>query len=117
MSITTLVPLHVTSYVDLDADATAETIKASTTRLYAMEIDNTANTAKCYVKLYAASPTVGTTNPYIVIPCAAADVLTVTFNAGQGISLAALYAACTTEAGTAGTTGPTNGVKVTLWSD
>lgn len=73
------VPIHkedeagLLMYRKADLAATAAAVKASSTRLFTVNIDNTANAAKTYVHFYdalAANVTVGTTVPVktLVVP-------------------------------------------------
>lgn len=67
-------PLGTKLVIDVDADATAETnVTGAATTIYAVEIDNTANAVPVYLKLSnsAGSLTPGTTEPNMVIRCAA----------------------------------------------
>ena len=101
--------------------STVDAVKASSTLVYSVLIDNSANTgAASYVKLYnlaSGSVVVGTTVPDEVIYVPASAVLTQFFFTG---SLAgktfgtALSAACVTAGGTAGVTSPLSSVKVSI---
>ena len=99
---------------DTTANATAETADASGGTLYQVYIDNTENTSRVFVKLYAhASPTVGTHDPDFIFPAGANE--TIQFDFPQGVAyVTALTFACVTVGGTAGTVSPTNAVKVRL---
>lgn len=114
MTISARTVLGTRKHIDTDLDASAETVPTSTI-LYALEADNSANTDDVFIKIYNASPTVGTTDPYFVFKIPGGEVLTFGFSGGvEGHTLTAIFLACVTEAGTAGTTSPTNDVKVTL---
>jgi hypothetical protein len=92
--------------------STALAIKATSTTLYYLDIDNTANAAISYLKLYnlaSGSVTVGTTAPDWIIMIAASTRLTIPIPAGTAFGTA-LAAACLTAGGTAGTTAPTSAV-------
>jgi hypothetical protein len=98
-------------------NATASDITASASTVYTVEIDNSANNATVvYVKLYNNNaPTVGTTDPFCILRAPAGGKTTyhtngMTFGASLGI-------ACTTEAGTAGTTSPSGAVIVRVIYD
>lgn len=98
-------------WTDADANESGEVVKASSAVIYAIEVDNEANTVSSYVKLYnmATAPTVGTTAPDWVIEVPAGEILTlcvpkgITFGTG-------LAAACVTVGGTTGVAGPANDV-------
>ena len=69
------------------------TIKSGSTVIYEIEMDNTANAATTYLRLYnATSQTVGTTVPDMILLCPASVARTVvipsglTFATGLGIS-------------------------------
>ena len=101
---------------DTDTDETAENdVNDGAATIYLIQIDNSANaSAASYLKLYnAASPTVGTTAPDIVIM--APGGATVKVAIGEGISFGtALSMAAVTTAGTGGTTGPSSAVVTTV---
>ena len=93
-------------------NATASVITGSASTVYTVEIDNSANnSAVVYVKLYNdGAPTVGTTDPWCILRAPAGAKTT---NHTNGMTFgAALAMACTTEAGTAGTTSPSGAVGV-----
>ncbi len=96
---------------DTDADETGQTNTTGTTgTLYYVELDNTANAAASYVKLYdSAGPiTVGTTVPDIVLKVAA-SVSRGFVLPGGGLAFTSGFShAVVTAGGTAGTTGPTS---------
>lgn len=117
MGVTGVANIHANKYTDVTATSSAETIKASSITVYAIEIDNRQNTVAVYIKLYAASPTVGTTHPYYVIKCPALTRSLRVFSLPAGIAEAALYMACVTTPGTGGSTSPTNPVEVNLWTN
>lgn len=99
-------------YKIADMDETADVdIAGSSGTLHAVEIDNTANAAITYVKLYNdASPTVGTTAPDMILMVPASTKMTFHFPGGVAFSTAFSVAALTA-GGTAGTTGPTSTVS------
>jgi len=82
--------------------------------LYTVDVDNTANAANSYVKLYNnASPTVGTTSPDLVVFANAGERRQ--FVIPEGVSFAtALSFACVTVGGTAGTVSPSLPVIVRI---
>ena len=103
-------------YANTDLDATIAAIKASAGTLYSIIIDNSANAAASYLKLWdlaSGSVTVGTTAPDWIIKIAASVKKTIVFPEGLAFATA-LSAACVTAGGTAGVTGPTSDVDARL---
>ncbi len=94
-------------------------VVGTTPKVYAWEIDNSANSSAVYFKVYdAASPSVGTTAPHWCIKVPASTVLPIPTVSGDGHTFAAkCNMACVAEPGTPGTTSPTNPVKVSVWTD
>ena len=106
---------------DTAMGATADAIKGSSAKIYAVTIDNSANGgAASYVKLFnlaAGSVVPGTTAPDEIIYVPAGAVITHTFftGANPGKTFAsALSAICVTAGGTAGTTPPVSNVSVSV---
>jgi len=101
-------------FTDTDIAGTAVAVKASSTVVYEIEVDNTANGAASYLKLWnTGTVTVGTTVPdwVIMIPASVKRTLVMP----DGITFAtALSVACTTAGGTTGSTGPTSDVAVKI---
>lgn len=98
---------------DADIDETVEkNVNDGAATLYAVVVDNSANAAITYVKLYnVASPTVGTTVPDVILQVPVSVSRTYFFKQGLVFSTALSFAAVTA-GGTAGTTGPTSAVIV-----
>ena len=98
---------------DADCNEVAENdVLLAPAVLSEIEIDNSENVASSFVKLYNhRAPVVGTTAPDQVIEVAAGDRDTVALTLDCTI---ALSFACVTTGGTAGTTGPTENVPVTI---
>lgn len=118
MSFTNVGNWGVGFYVDVELDASAETIASGSTVLYCMEIDNSANSEDAYVKVYTSSPTVGTTEPHIIFRVPGGEVLPyIPSGRGSGITVAAIYIAAVTTGGTAGTGNPTNAVLARILTD
>ena len=109
-------PSGAKQYINDDLDGTISAVKASSGTLYGLVIDNSANAAASYVKLWntaSGSVTVGTTAPdwIFMVPASVKK----TFSMPEGIAFGtALSAACVTTAGTAGTTNPTSNVDVRI---
>lgn len=82
--------------------------------VYTVDVDNAANVAAAYVKLYdSAAPTVGTTNPDVVVYVPAG--LRRQYVVPEGVAFAsALSFACVTAGGTPGTASPANPVIVRI---
>ena len=94
-----------------DGTSVEDILKAGSGIVYAVEIDNTLNTAASYFKAYnvTAAVTVGTTVPDMVLYAPAATKITYVFP--RGITFATgLKTACVTTGGTGGTTAPTSNV-------
>jgi hypothetical protein len=109
-------PSGATSYVNTDSNETKSAVRASSGTIYAIVIDNTANASASYVKLYDAASgnvTVGTTAPDWIFKAAAS--VKKTYVMPEGIAFAtALTEASVTAGGTAGTTGPTSDVALSI---
>ena len=101
-------------YQSAAANATANSLAVgSSVTLDQVLIDNSTNTHKVYLKLYAnSSPTIGTTAPDCVLVCAASTSVSYTFS--FGIAFTNFSYACVQEAGTSGTTSPTNSVQASI---
>lgn len=107
-------PSGVVSYNNTDSNETKSAVKASSGTIYSITIDNSANGAASYVKLYdvaSGSVTVGTTAPDWIFKVAASVKRTVVFPEGLAFATA-LTEASVTAGGTAGTTGPTSDVNL-----
>lgn len=121
MAVGTTVPIASPSglnkYYNADIDEVKEGIDSGAGNLHAIILDNTANAAVSYLKLWnvaSGSVTVGTTAPDFVFMAPASTKITITFE-GAGLAYStALTAACVTTAGTAGVTPPTSAVPVTI---
>lgn len=118
MAVSTQAPVLTTGYqitTDTTANATAENdIGTGARTLYGVSINNSLNTDAVYLKIYNhAAPTVGTTAPNCVIPCAGGRTVEALCQGGTAFSTAISFAVVTT-AGTAGTTAPTNSVTVII---
>lgn len=101
---------------DNDSNATSEdNVRNGATTVYMVDVDNSANAAVTYVKLYdATGPTVGTTAPDMILKVTASarkifvfDMAGIAFT--TGLSFASL-----TAGGTAGVTGPTSDTIVKI---
>lgn len=124
MSITNLpvsTPASMFEFTDTAMANSADAVKASSTLVYWVQVDNSANGSASYVKLYnlaAGSVTVGTTVPDQTLFLPANARQTFLFNAGTanpGLTFGtALSACCVTAGGTAGTSSPSSSVIVTI---
>lgn len=118
MALASVNNLHTTKHRDLDANATAVQVGSGAKTVFAVEVDNAANTVDVWFKMYSTSPTVGTSDPMISIKILAGTKRKQPFNNGTGVAIAtSLFVACVTAKGTAGSTGPTNDVKASIWTD
>jgi len=119
MAITTVdydAPSGLSRYKNTDSNETKSGVKASSGTIYSIIIDNTANAAVSYLKLYDAasgSVTVGTTAPDWIFKVAASTKVTILFPEGIAFGTA-LTEASLTAGGTAGSTGPTSDMAVTI---
>lgn len=119
--ITVASPSGQIQFTDTAMGNTADGVKASSTVLYSVVVDNSANGgAASYVRLWNAASggiVVGTTVPDEVIFVPAGKIITVVYfdSATPGKTFGtALSAACVTTGGTAGNTSPASAVKVTI---
>jgi hypothetical protein len=102
--------------LDLDADNTAENnVRGGASTVFMVTADNTLNGgAASYLKFYDnAAPSVGTTDPVLIIPIAAGGTATWTNLAGFAFATALSFA-CVTTAGTGGIVGPSSNVVVRI---
>ncbi len=109
-------PSGLTRYKETDLAETKSAVKASSGTIWAIIVDNAANGAASYLKLWDAASgdvTVGTTAPDWVFKLPASTKRTITIPDGAAFATA-LTAACVTTAGTAGVTGPTSNVEITI---
>jgi hypothetical protein len=97
-------------------NATADNAVVSTAcKIVSLVIDNSANSAASYVKLYDnAAPTVGTTVPDEVIYVRAGRVRRINYSTDKLEFNTALSWACVTTGGTSGVTAPTSSVSMTV---
>jgi|GEM_PF-4918732 len=102
--------------VQTDATVSVDTLKASSGKIFKVEIDNTANTAAVFVKLWdtTGSVTVGGTHadddPDFSFKCPASALRVYSCPSGAAFAVGAKAACVTDGGGTAGTTSPTNDV-------
>ena len=113
---TTMIPLGIAGNAlriirDADVDETLEAgVNDGAATIYAITVDNAANAAITYMKFWnAATATVGTTDPDMILMCPVSVARTFIFKTGNSFATALSYAAVTA-AGTAGVTGPTSAV-------
>ncbi len=113
-------PANEIIFTDTAMGATIDAVKASSATVYYVQVDNSLNGAASYVKLYnvaSGSVVVGTTVPdqVIFVPGNArvTEVYTTVAAPGKAFGTA-LSAACVTAGGTAGVTGPSSAVVVTI---
>jgi len=100
------------------ANSTKQTVKAASTVVYQVRVDNSLNGVAVYVKLWnllAASVTVGTTDPDEIIFVPANQIINVKVNGEVGKTFATgVVEACVTTGGTGGTTSPTSAVPIEI---
>jgi hypothetical protein len=106
-------PVGAAIVTDTALGAVADTdVRAGSTTVYMVDIDNTANSAASYVKLFnATAPTVGTTAPDVIL-WVGANVRKVFSLDLSGLFFTNLSMACVNAGGTAGVTPPSNPVIV-----
>ena len=100
---------------DTSVNSTAQNnVTGAAAVFFGIYIDNTANSAASFVKLYNhAAPTVGTTDPDFVFMCPASVTRQYTMVGGVAMGTALSYA-CTTAGGTAGTGSPGSAVLIRI---
>lgn len=101
-------------FVDTANGSTVVAIKASSAVVYQLELDNTANGAASYFKLFnvaSGSVTLGTTVPDWVVMIPASTSRTLVMPGGVTFGTA-LSCASTTAGGTAGSTAPSSSFAV-----
>jgi hypothetical protein len=107
-------------YNDTSAGNAVNSIKASSAKVFWVQLDNSLNVSSSYVKLFnlaSGSVTLGTTAPDEVLFIPASSIVTVFYMTGAApgktFGTALSYAVVTT-AGTAGTTSPSSAVVLTV---
>lgn len=109
-------PVGANIVTDTTSNGTSENdVRSGATTVYMVDVDNSANAAVTYTKLYnSASPTVGTTAPDLIFmtPASARKVFVLDMS-GVAFSTGLSFASVTA-GGTAGTTNPTSSVIVRI---
>lgn len=103
-------------FTETDLESTAVAVQASSTVVYQIEIDNTANAAQDnYVKFYntAGAVTVGTTVPDMVVEVRQGVKRSIVIPDGLAYETG-LAVCCVTAGGTAGTSSPGSSVVVKI---
>lgn len=103
-------------YKNTDLDGTKSAVKASSGTLYGIVVDNAANGAASYLKMWdlaSGNVTVGTTNPDWTIKIPASVKKTIAIPEGLAFGTA-LTVACVTTAIVSGVTNPTENVAVDI---
>ena len=104
---------------DVDLQSDKQSINPADTFLFQVKIDNSANSAKSYVKLYdnaLSLVSVGTSEPDFILPVAAESTAEYSFFPGVFFDTG-LVAACVTTAGKAGSSNPSSSVIVQFLYD
>jgi hypothetical protein len=110
-------PLQNATFRDKVLDATPLALASGLT-IYGLTVDNRANTSDVFVKVYDGAPTVGTTNPESWVRAEASKKQDFVFYGATGLPITgAANFVCVTTGGTAGTTPPTNDVRVDIYTD
>ena len=113
-------PTNEILYQDTNIGATVDAIKGSSALVLWLTVDNTANGATTYLRLWNTAGgrvTNGTTVPDMVLPVFGSSIQTFVLqtSATSGITFGtALSAAASTTGGTSGNTAPSSAVKLTL---
>lgn len=112
-------PSGATVFTDSANANAAIAVKGSSATIYMLVMDNTANAAVSYVKLYnlTTAVTVGTTVPDMVFNIPASRSVTynpVSDNGGGTVFGTGLQVATVTAGGTAGTTSPSSSVALRI---
>lgn len=108
--------LNASIFNDTANASTAVAVKASSSVVYQIVLNNAANAAASYLKLYnlgSGSVTVGTTVPDEIILAPASTTVTLLYPLGKTFATA-LTAATVTVGGTTGTVSPSSSVVVTI---
>tara|TARA_Y100001970_G_scaffold86877_2_gene109643 strand:- start:4584 stop:4958 length:375 start_codon:yes stop_codon:yes gene_type:complete len=107
--------VHVVTQPFKDGVADAELASSGAGTLYAVEVDNTLNTATTYFKMYdtAGAVTVGTTTPTMILMCPGSKKIQYTFDVGITIS-AGITVVAVTQGGEGGTTTPSGTVTMRI---
>ena len=111
-------PVGTSIYENTTSNTTAGTVSASAGTVYQVQVDNRNNDVAVWTKLYDnATPVIGTTDPELLVKCRAGKRTTVSYGRlGVGnFGTAITEATVSDSGGTAGTTAPTNAVKVKVW--
>lgn len=101
---------------ETDGTSTVNAIGSGTLYLDQVSIDNTGNANDpVYLKMYdtGATGSTGSTVPDFIFPCAAGEIIQLSFEPG-GRFTNGMQVAVVLEPGTAGTTSPTNNVSYSL---
>jgi len=109
-------PIGAAIVTDLDSDATGENnVRGAGSTVFQVDVDNTANVAPSYTKLYnAAAPVIGTSVPDFVLMTEAAKRTVHTLGLAGTLFGTALSFATVTVGGTAGIVSPTSDVPVRI---
>lgn len=108
-------PSGVLQYHDADAEGTVKTVYGASTKCYAIKVDNSANAAISYLKIFdlATTVTLGTTVPDMIIECNGSGtdggLTIISFLSGKTFATG-FQVAITTTAALAGTTNPASSV-------
>lgn len=107
--------IHVFEQTFKTGTATTELLSSGAGLIYAVEIDNTLNTATSYFKVYdtTGAVTVGSTGPYMILMCPGSSKAQYTFDSGVTISTGVTAVVVTTN-GTFGATTPSGTVVVRI---
>jgi hypothetical protein len=102
---------------DADCNATpTDNVNAGAAVIYLIEANNSTNpSSTVWLKLYnSLNPTIGTTAPDMTFPIGGGDTFKLAIPEGISFGTGLSFACVSNGGGTAGGTGPTNDVEVTL---
>ena len=110
-------PLGTHIITDSSVTSSTQVISDGAVTIYAVYINNLANSVKSYVKIYNTdAPTPGTTEPKMILMAPAGKSLQYSILEGATFGAACSYR-CTTAGGTAGTGSPDTDVSIAIIAD
>ena len=110
-------PLGTHVVTDDSPTSASQSVTSGAATVYAVFLNNSANATKVFLKFYnSGSPTVGTTEPSMILMAPAGGSLQYTFLEGIVLGAACSYA-CVNTGGTACTNDPDQPVPVTIIAD
>lgn len=107
-------PVGTLIFVDTASSTTPVQVASGSGTIYSITGNNSTNSGACFPKLWdsAGTPTLGVTAPNLQIKCRGTKEDGISYGASGWGFTNGLWLATTTDAGTAGTSAPTNNVIV-----